>query len=174
MNERYKIENIENILRDFEYEEGSIYLDFGCGNSYISQFIEDELKMKYVGIDKNERNVNELTAKGYEAYNIIFKNSKDDLDTIKQVVKNRKLGCISLINFLEYVVNPEQLLSTIKELVYNEPIPVIIAVSNLGHRDIALKLLVDRFEETELGLLNKNQVSLFNETKLMDICEKNG
>jgi glycosyltransferase involved in cell wall biosynthesis len=78
-------------------------------------------------------------------------------------VNDRPIASISIIDTLEHIPNDEAVLEMLHRLARPNQSPLIVSVPNVGHRDIAFKLLVGQWQYTQGGLLDCTHV--FHHTK---------
>lgn len=85
--------------------ENSKILDIGCGNGSIRNFLKNS---DYYGIDGNKTDIQNLAKQGIKARQIDF--NKDKIPFEKE-----KFDFILLLDILEHVANPSELLNEVKK-----------------------------------------------------------
>lgn len=166
--------HVLDLLKYYNYTEGEIHLDLGCGFGAIAEPVTKELGTKYIGIDSNSFPIKHLQNEGFESYQFTFGSHDNNIEFIHNILKGRKVASITAIDFLEHVYPPEELLKTLKIISHEFNAPVVLSVPNFGHDDILLKLICDRVDITETGLLDKTHVNLFTEKRLISLCREFG
>nr|WP_255654545.1 methyltransferase domain-containing protein [Cohnella sp. REN36] len=156
------------------FPEAGLHLDIGCGWGAISNKVQELGEIKYIGIDASEEAVNHLIETGKEAHCYKLGKFEENIKFLESIILDRKIASISIIDILEHVLEPEELIKTAVELSKKHSAPVVISVPNFTHDDVVLKLLCNRFDETDSGLLDKTHINIFNEEKLLTICKKHG
>lgn len=80
---------------------------------------------------------------------------------------------VVILDVMEHVKNPVQLLMHVKELIKDEG-EIILSLPNVAHNSVILNLLNNKFEYTDVGLLDDTHVRFFTHKsldKLLQQCE---
>ncbi|WP_127531983.1 methyltransferase domain-containing protein [Paenibacillus kobensis] len=174
----YAVDNVYghavNLLSRFDFPKEGIHLDIGCGWGAISRELKNAFQLHYVGIDADPDAVKHLSEEGTEAYQFQLAGCEENIRFIQNLIGNRKVASISILDTLEHVVNAEDVFQTIAALSKQYNAPVVISVPNFAHDDIVLKLLCNKFNETSTGLLDETHINIFTEEKLAAISQKYG
>lgn len=135
-------------------KSNSKILELGCCTGYISKRLKDK-GCKVWGADKSK--VFLIKAKEYceEVYRV-------DLDNISQlkVISKRDFDYILLMDVLEHLRNPKDLLRYIK-INFKVKKNIIISIPNIANISVRIDLLFGKFEYTEVGLLDKTHIKFF-------------
>ncbi|MEC0245088.1 methyltransferase domain-containing protein [Paenibacillus chitinolyticus] len=166
--------HVVSLLENIELSEEHIHLDLGCGWGAICDKISENHKLHYLGVDASVEAVEYLNSRGKEAYSFMLSTYEENIQFLKSVLGSRKVASISVIDILEHVLYPEELIKTIVELSREHHAPVVISVPNFTHDDVVFKLFCNKFDETNSGLLDKTHLNIFTEEKLISLCNKYG
>jgi len=127
-----------------------------------------------VGIDIGEAGLADLTQRGFEVHAVDLQDTEGLLARIATVLAGRRLSSISIVDTLEHVRTDNEILAALRALVQADPVPLIVSVPNVTHRDVAIKLLGGRWDYTEHGLLDHTHVIHHTEALLQQMCAKAG
>lgn len=175
---QYAIDNVYghtvSLLGQFDFPQQGIHLDIGCGWGAISDKLIENQKVHYIGIDAAQDAVDHLHSQGKEAYTYQLTSHHANLEFFENILNGRTISSISIIDTFEHVLNIEELLQTVATLSRKYHAPVVISVPNFAHDDVVFKLLCNKFDETNTGLLDETHINIFTEEKLVEICKKYG
>lgn len=166
--------HVVSLLDQFDFPEQGIHLDIGCGWGAISNELISNQNLHYIGIDADQDAVNHLQLEGKEAYVYQLSSYNANLEFFEKILNGRAISSISIIDTFEHVLDASELMKTISSLSRKYNAPVVISVPNFAHDDVVLKLLCNKFEETNTGLLDETHINIFTEEKLLAICKKYG
>lgn len=108
-------------------------LDIGCGNGDMKNFLKNPI---YYGIDGNKEYIKDLISQGIKAKQVDF--NKDKIPFEKE-----KFDFILLLDILEHVANPSELLTEVKRRL-NEKGKVIITLPNDYHILNKIRFLLNK------------------------------
>lgn len=138
--------------------DGAVHLDLGCGFGAIAEPVRD-LGLTYVGADLADAGIAELKGRGFEAHEVNLDDTAGLPATLERILAGRPLASISIIDTLEHVLHGPAVLAALGELSRtNGGAALILGVPNVAHRDVAIKLLLGRWDYTETGLLDRTHV----------------
>ena len=150
-------------------KEGSSVLDVGCACGTLAQILYKKKQCHVSGIEYNTENF-AICRKLH-----IFENLwQIDLNQLKKEQLNnfnQYFDAIILGDVLEHLINPEQVLSLLKDLV-KENGRVLISLPNIGHASIKSNLLLGRFDYTEQGILDKTHLRFFTAHSIIAFLTK--
>jgi SAM-dependent methyltransferase len=175
---------------DFEYEEGSVYarvaslvaehagregvhLDLGCGYGAIAEKVREQ-GLTYVGLDVDERSLAALRDRGFQTAVADLQDVPAAMAAVDEVVGERPIASISLLDTLEHVTTGSELLAGLHARATESGAPLVVSVPNVAHHDIAIKLLTGRFDYTSTGLLDSTHVVLHTEEYLANLMVSAG
>lgn len=150
-------------------KEGSSVLDVGCACGTLAQILYKKKQCHVSGIEYNTENF-AICRKLH-----IFENLwQIDLNQLKKEQLNnfnQYFDAIILGDVLEHLINPEQVLSLLKDLVKDNG-RVLISLPNIGHASIKSNLLLGRFDYTEQGILDKTHLRFFTAHSIIAFLTK--
>ncbi|MEC0127770.1 methyltransferase domain-containing protein [Paenibacillus pabuli] len=166
--------HVVSLLGQFDFPQKGVHLDIGCGWGAISDELISNHNLHYIGVDADQDAVNHLQSEGKEAYTYQLSSYNANLEFFNRILNGRNISSISIIDTFEHVLYLEELLQTISTLSKNHQAPVVISVPNFAHDDVVFKLLCNKFDETNTGLLDETHINIFTEEKLIESCGKFG
>ena len=93
---------------------------------------------------------------------------------LAQAIRNQSVASISFIDTLEHITNGENVLSELRQVAAKSNASLVLSVPNVAHKDLALKLLLGRWDVTEDGLLDHTHVTLYNHSRLSQLMKSVG
>jgi hypothetical protein len=131
--------------------------------------------LTYIGCDADTAALGDLEERGFETEAVDLHSIDDCFRTIEKRLADRSLAAIAMIDTLEHLANGPEVLMRLQELACARGgAPLVVAVPNVTHFDLAAKLLLGRWDMTEVGLLDNTHVSFFSERRLGDMTERAG
>lgn len=129
-------------------------LELGCCTGYISKRLLNR-GCSVWGVDNNRSYLSQ--AKKYCKKTFLV--NLEHLSELK-LISQRKFDYILLMDVLEHLRNPRELLFFIKKnfIVNNN---VIISIPNVANISVRLSLLFGRFKYTEFGLLDRTHIKFY-------------
>ena len=165
--ENYDIDKICPLWADHQVirhvNPNSSVLETGCATGYIGKFLKEKMNCRTYGIEIDKEAV-KIAEPYYEK--IIVGNIEDD-NTLKQLTFNFEplsFDFILCMNVLEHLKNPEIVLVKLKKYLAPQGY-IIIAIPNIAHWAIRLKLLFGNFDY-EKGILGDYGKGIMDETHL--------
>ncbi len=140
---------------------GRIHLDIGCGYGRIAEPLTAELGLTYVGTDGDERSVDALRTRNFEAHHLWLGEEEATFAAFERIVAGRPLASISMLDTLEHLTDGDATLRAISRLAQRHAALVVISVPNVTHADIGFRLAFGRWDYTEAGLLDHTHMRLF-------------
>ena len=119
-------------------------LDFGCGFVEMAETLRDEYGLSYIGISKLDRVCADLAGRGFESRRM--EHQALTREAVTSMLGGRRVGVILVGDFLEGMVDPGGMLGMLRDLAVEEGCPLIVSVRNVAHSDLALQLLVGRWD----------------------------
>lgn len=142
-------------------EAGSIVLDVGCSQGLIGKLLHDELECKVYGMELDIEAIK--FAEETEAYERIFHldiTDKDSEEMKKFISKNIEFDYIIFSDVLEHLVNPAETLYFFGQFLKKNG-KVLISLPNIANYDIIDGLLNEKFNYSEMGLLDNTHLRFF-------------
>ena len=131
--------------------------------------------MTYIGFDADPNGLGDLSERGFETEIIDLGSPDETVAAIEKRLADRPLAALVMIDALEHITNGPQVLSAFSSLAAGHGgVPLVLAVPNVTHFDLAAKLLLGRWEMTETGLLDDTHVSFFSSGRLQSMTSDAG
>jgi SAM-dependent methyltransferase/glycosyltransferase involved in cell wall biosynthesis len=153
--------------------ERTICLDLGCGYGAIAPAVQSA-GYHYVGIDSDLPSVESLRKRGFEAWIVDLLKLDSFAQNIQIWLNNRQVSVICIIDVLEHLPNPGELISLLARTSKLGDAPLVVSVPNFSHRDVSVKLLSGRFDITEAGILDHTHLQCFTEQGLLSLLHTCG
>lgn len=138
----------------------SLVLDVGCASGYFAKELLKK-KCKIWGID------NDILALGI-AKKYCIQVSRYDLNNITNLLpERRRFDYILLLDVLEHIYNPKNLLLHLRQYLKNSG-KIIISIPNIAFISIRLSLLNGKFKYTKYGIMDEDHVHFYT----LETCNK--
>jgi 2-polyprenyl-3-methyl-5-hydroxy-6-metoxy-1,4-benzoquinol methylase len=162
------------LLRDYARRgEGLVHLDIGCGFGAIAPFVRD-MGLTYVGVDLDHEGVGALQRAGYEAHVLELADEAATFDRLSAVLAGRALASVTILDTLEHVPSPLDVMRAIRRLIGEDQVPMILSVPNVTHLENVAKMVAGRFEYTVDGLLDRTHIINFSHETLARMTRQAG
>ena len=165
--------NVVSLLRD-RVTGGGVHLDIGCGYGPIAEPIRQEFGLTYLGFDLAEDGLGSLRARGFDVYSVNLQNPEAAESAIRTALADRRIASLTFLDTLEHITNGPAIIALLRRLADRDGAPLVLSVPNVTHKDIALKLLLGRWDTTEAGLLDHTHYTLYNENRLSRLMRAAG
>ncbi len=153
-------ENVVGLLSSHALHEG-VVLDLGCGFGPIAASCA-ALGLDYVGVDVEQDGLEDLAKQGFSTKLLDLSETAVLVESLEEVLAGRPLAAITLLEVIEHLAHPGELLAALAEMAGRHTgAPLIVSVSNVSHFDLAAKLVCGRWDVTPTGLLSESNLSLF-------------
>jgi 2-polyprenyl-3-methyl-5-hydroxy-6-metoxy-1,4-benzoquinol methylase len=163
-----------HLLREFALKgTGRVHLDIGCGFGAIAPHVRD-LGLTYVGVDLDPIAIDSVTASGFEAHILEFSDEPTILTRLKEILAGRALASVTILDTLEHVPSPLDVLRAIRSLIGVNQVPLILSVPNVTHQENVAKLAIGKFEYTIDGLLDRTHITHFSQEMLQRMTRQAG
>jgi hypothetical protein len=166
----YAVDNVfghaRSLLEKVGARRGAVHLDFGCGFGRIAEPLRDELGLTYLGLDADPESLRSLAERGFEALPVDLRNLSSVRQATAKILAGRTIGSLSIVDTLEHLPEPTELLEFLRELAGPGNVPLVVSVPNVAHRDIGFKLAFGRWDYTPSGLLDHTHLRCFTESGL--------
>ena len=161
------------LLRECGRTSGA-HVDVGCGYGAVAEPIRDELALTYVGFDLANDGLDFLRKRGFEAHQLDLSKPNSAELMIRSAIGEIPIASITLLDTLEHLTNGPAVLAMLRRLADASSAPLVLSVPNVAHKDLALKLLLGRWDVTDAGLLDHTHVAFYNYTHLTRIAQASG
>jgi glycosyltransferase involved in cell wall biosynthesis/2-polyprenyl-3-methyl-5-hydroxy-6-metoxy-1,4-benzoquinol methylase len=151
-----------------QIKPNSTVLEFGPANGRMTQVMKEELGCKVYIVELDQ----ELFGKAIEY-------AEDGIcsDIMKfewvEYFREIKFDYVIYADVLEHLTNPELVIKKAGDLLCDTG-TVFISIPNLAHNDVILSLLMNKFNYSDTGLLDKTHVHFFTYNSAVAMFEKLG
>jgi len=142
-------------------------LEFGCANGRMTQYMKEQLGCKVYIVEYEKEAFEEAT---------MFAEGGICSDIMKfewKTVFNLKFDYIIFADVLEHLSDPQKVTEETKDIL-KEDGSLLVSVPNVGHNDIIIKLLQEKFEYTDIGLLDDTHIHFFALNSIKAFFENSG
>lgn len=146
---------------------GSTVLDIGCATGYFAKELKDRKNCRVWGIDINKDALN--IAKKYceEVY-------QRDLSHIHSLpVKRHFFDVILILDVIEHLPNPENLLTILHTYLKKDGIAVV-SLPNIAFISIRLMLARGKFTYRDTGIMDRTHMRFFTKETFLELFSKTG
>ncbi len=142
---------------------GESVLEFGCAKGELSEYLKNELGCKTYGIEISEKALEVAKAHldGYICCDIENYEWEKSFDV--------EFDTLIFADVLEHLRNPAKAIRRALSLLKDDG-KIIFSVPNIAHADIILKLINNRFDYSDIGLLDDTHIHFFAKENLVDFC----
>ena len=145
----------------------STVLEFGCANGRMTRYMKEHLDCKVYIVEYEKDAYEEAII--YAECGIC----SDIMEFEWLTAFNIKFDYIVFADVLEHLSNPQKVIAYTKGLLKDQG-SLLVSVPNIGHNDIIKKLIDERFDYTEIGLLDDTHIHFFAASNLQDFFESCG
>ena len=153
---------------------GQLHLDVGCILGPLAEEVESYLGRIYVGVGGSGDGLTSLGMRGFETHEISLEGEVSILRHLKEVVRDRRIGSITVLDTIERVGNCDQILRDIAGLARVHSAFVVLSAPNVTHRDIGAKLAFGRWDFAKGGTPGHTSARLFDQKLFALKLEKSG
>lgn len=146
-----------------------VLVDIGCGHGAVAEPLR-EMGFDYVGLDVDPEAVEALRRRGFEATRCDLGDPDDLARALDVALADRDLAGLVMLDCLEHLVDGPRVLQELQAFsrAHGSP-PLVVSVPNVTHVDLGIKLLLGRWDYTEVGLLDDTHVAFFSEQRLREV-----
>jgi len=146
---------------------GQEVLDIGCGEGFFAAELVKNGNV-VTGVDALD------TAHHNEALQEYFPvDLNGPRGSLTRVLRGRKFDRALLLDVLEHLVRPEDLLAEAKDTL-NRHGKLIVSVPNVANITVRLMLLLGKFDYTERGILDRTHLRFFTRKTARKFLEESG
>lgn len=151
---KYSDKNSPHFIVPNLIKQNSLVLDVGCNTGYLGNFLINNKNCVCDGVDFNRDFLKVAIENGYrKVYNI---NLYDSGFSIKE-----KYDYILLIDILEHLPNPHEILKKLVRENLKKKGTVIICLPNIGRLEYRISHLFGKFDYEESRILHKDHLRFF-------------
>ena len=143
-------------------------LELGCSNGAMSRLMKEQCEARVFGVEKEAQAA--WQAQRYCDY--VFTEDLDDPKSL-DALQFEKFDVITLVDVLEHLRYPQQLLERLKPFMMDESV-ILLSVPNVAHTSVRLELLTGDFRYEEAGILDATHLKFFTLNSLKALIERSG
>ncbi len=164
---------VVKLLKSLSIDSGLI-VDLGCGWSPLSSEI-NRMGLGYLGLEIDHEAIEERSAEGVDVRFCDLTDHVNMPERIQEHIGDQQVACVVMTDVLEHIPNADPFVEALARThkLVGFP-PLIISMPNVGHVDLAAKLLAGRWDVRPSGLLDDTHVSFYTESRFLDMLARHG
>lgn len=143
-------------------------LELGCGDGSMSRLMRERCQARIIGIDHNP----EIVWQAQRYCDYVFTEDLDDPGSL-DALQGEKFDVITLVDVLEHLKNPQDLLQRLKPLLLDEG-QLLFSVPNVAHASVRLELLNGHFDYEKAGILDTTHLRFFTRQSIQALLADEG
>ena len=147
---------------------GKKVLEIGCASGHFGKYLKAKAGCKVWAVELDGR-LAEVARPDYEK---IYVGDVQD-EKVLDLLENMKFDVVLCSNVLEHLAAPLPVLLRLKDFLEREGY-FVIALPNIAHWSIRMKLFAGRFEYTETGILDNTHVRFFTRKTAIEFLRNAG
>jgi 2-polyprenyl-3-methyl-5-hydroxy-6-metoxy-1,4-benzoquinol methylase len=143
-------------------------LELGCADGSMSRLLKQQCEASVIGVEQNV----------YAAWqaqcfcDYVFTENLDDPHSL-DALEGEKFDVITLVDVLEHLQHPADLLKRLKPLLLDEG-QLLLSVPNIAHASVRLELLKGGFNYEATGILDETHLKFFTAATLQALLAEAG
>ncbi len=143
-------------------------LELGCSSGEMSQLMKQNCQAHIFGVEKDPH----AAWQAQRHCDYVFTEDLDE-ETSLDALQFEKFDVITLVDVLEHLRHPEQLLERLKPLMMEQS-TILLSVPNVAHASVRLELLTGDFRYEEAGILDNTHLKFFTLQSLKNMLSRCG
>nr|CAA6814698.1 MAG: Methyltransferase domain-containing protein [uncultured Thiotrichaceae bacterium] len=143
-------------------------LELGCATGEMSRVLKQACQAQVFGVEKDPQSA--WQAQRHCDY--VFVEDLDDAGSLS-ALEFEKFDVITLVDVIEHLQHPEDLLERLKPLMMEES-TILLSVPNVAHASVRLELLTGDFRYEEAGILDSTHLKFFTLKSLKSMLARCG
>jgi len=149
-------------------KRGSVVLELGSATGIMTRYMKEALDCKVYICEIDEQAIDIARQYAQDAW----LGDIESLEWIK-VFGQIKFDYIVCADVLEHLRDPAKILKEAGTLLKEEG-SILISIPNVSHNDVVLPMLENRFEYTQVGILDSTHLRFFSYNTLLKMCFDTG
>ena len=151
-----------------QIKKNSTVLEFGPANGRLTRFMKENLSCRVYLVEIDEQ-------AGRDALRYAEDLLVDDIENFEWLDKyaDIRFDYIIFADVLEHLHNPKKVLQKSK-LLLKETGSVLLSVPNIAHNSVVINLINNKFEYTDIGLLDNTHIHFFTKESLEEMALEAG
>lgn len=165
-------ENSSNKWAYDKIKKESKILEIGSSNGRLTKHLKEELNCS---VDIIEINAEAGASAEKFARKAYLGSEEGNIESLKciQSLGEETYDYIVLLDVLEHLLKPEAVLQQLKSHL-NDNGSILISIPNIAHNSIIINLMQNKFEYTELGILDNTHLHFFTNSSFKELVEHLG
>ena len=156
------------IFINYIKEKNACVLDVGCAcGDFAKELKKNNPESKIYGIEYNSESIH--IAKQNACFNDIWQADLMNFDYKRYRGFFGKFDYISFGDILEHVDNPLNIINNFKSFIKKDG-KILISLPNIAHASIKANLLLNNFNYTETGILDRTHIRFFTYKTIAKLC----
>jgi 2-polyprenyl-3-methyl-5-hydroxy-6-metoxy-1,4-benzoquinol methylase len=150
---------------------GTKVLEFGCGNGYMTEYLNCTLACNVSIVELNYDDGKQ--ASQYADQSLIGESGNIEQYDWLSTWKDQKFDHIIFADVLEHLYDPYKVLKESVALLKDDG-TILISIPNISHNSVIIDLINNNFEYRELGLLDNTHIRFFTRRTLEKMVKNAG
>lgn len=165
-------ENSSNKWAYDKIKKESKILEIGSSNGRLTKHLKEKLNCS---VDIIEINAEAGAIAKKFARKAYLGSEEGNIESLKciQSLGEETYDYIVLLDVLEHLLKPEVVLQQLKDHL-NDNGSILISIPNIAHNSIIINLMQNKFEYTELGILDNTHLHFFTNSSFKELVENLG
>ena len=167
------VERVNDVrIMAYDYiDENSTVLDVGCACGDFGELINRDKGCIVHGMEYDAGSID--IAMHTNAYEAVHQVDLNTFDESKYTQYHQNFDTIVLLDVLEHILNPEEVLHSLKKYLKEDGF-FIISLPNVAFCDIKIGLLQDEFTYTDTGILDKTHLKFYTYKSISSMVTRMG
>ncbi len=146
----------------------SVVLELGCATGLMTNYMRNQLQCRVFVCEIDRASIEKARQYAEGSW-------QGDLDTLEwtEAFAPMKFDYVICAGVLEHLRSPEAVLAKTADLL-KEDGTVLLSMPNVAHNSVVLNLLENRFEYTEVGILDGTHLKFYTYPSLKKLCAEAG
>lgn len=153
---------------------GEVVVDLGCGYGAIAEKVRD-LGLAYLGVDVDGDGLKSLAERGMETLAGDLTRPEVLLADVDRALGGRPVAALCALDVIEHLEPADEVLVLLSRWALDQGgVPLVVSIPNVTHLDLAVKLLLGRWDVTPTGLLDATHLRFFSPDGLARTMARTG
>ena len=165
------------LVRDGSTGDNGRVIDLGAGVGVLGHALAAH-GIGYLAFDYESASVDEMRRRGIDAHALDL-TADDAIDRIFEQITidpDQPIVAVTALGVVEHLPEPERSATLLVDLIDRiaatqgglEPM-LVLSIPNVAHYDLGAKLITGSWDITDVGLLDRTHISLFDEPRLIEV-----
>jgi len=149
-------------------KEGDTILEIGCATGYWGEYTKNHKNVEIYGLDYLDYHVEQ--AKKTNCYKDVIQYDLNKIDDSLDYLEH-SFSKIVILDVLEHLYDPPSVLQWCKKMLKPGG-QIIISIPNIAHKSIIHQLLLNQFNYTQFGLLDRTHIRFYTATTFQKMLKE--